>query len=138
MVEENILCVVAPALVNNGRYSLSQEELCRVPLVARERGSGTQQAVYDALSTTWIRRDSLRIVAVLDSNEALKRAVIAEAGYAFVSAMSVAEEIANGQLSAVRIPGVAIKRRFFAVSRAGRALSPAATAFQAMMIARWR
>ncbi|HEX9080166.1 MAG TPA: LysR substrate-binding domain-containing protein, partial [Desulfuromonadaceae bacterium] len=114
-----------------------QAELCKVPLVVREQGSGTQQAVYEALAGTWIGKEALRIVAQLGSNEAVKRAVLNGTGYAFISAMSVAEEISAGELVPIRIPGVAITRKFYAARRAGRELSPAAGAFRELMLAHW-
>lgn len=138
MGEDSIVCVVSPDLVRSGTYSLSQAELCKVPLVVREQGSGTQQAVYEALAGTWIRKEALHIVALLGSSEAVKRAVLNGTGYAFISAMSVAEEIATGQLVTIRIPGVAITRKFYAARRAGRELSPAAGAFWAMMLDHWQ
>ncbi|HEY4743676.1 MAG TPA: selenium metabolism-associated LysR family transcriptional regulator [Desulfuromonadaceae bacterium] len=134
MGEDSIMCVVSPDLVRSGAYSLSQAELCKVPLVVREQGSGTQQAVYEALAGTWIRRETLHIVAQLGSNEAVKRSVLNGTGYAFLSAASVAEEIAAGHLVTIRIPGVTITRKFYATRRAGRELSPAAGAFRELML----
>lgn len=134
MGEDSIVCAVSPTFIAPGKNTLSQEELCRVPMVVREQGSGTQQAVYECLARTWIRKEALRIVAVLGSNEAVKRAILDGTGYAFVSSMTVAEEIASGQLAVVRIPGVAITRKFYAVRRAGRELSPAAAAFWKLML----
>lgn len=138
MGEDSIVCAVSPDLVASGKYGLSQAELCKVPLVVRENGSGTQKAVYEALANTWIGREALHVVAVLGSNEAVKRAILGGTGYAFVSSMSVAEEIANGQLVTVRIPGLTITRRFYAARRAGRELSPAAAAFLGVMLNRWQ
>jgi DNA-binding transcriptional LysR family regulator len=138
MGEDSIICVVSPDIVTSGKYSLSQAELCRVPLVVREQGSGTQKAVYEALAATWIRKDALRIVAELGSNEAVKHAILDGTGYAFISGMTVAEEIATGQLVAIRIPGLVITRSFYAARRAGRELSPAAAAFRGLMLDRWQ
>jgi DNA-binding transcriptional LysR family regulator len=134
MGEDSIICAVSGSRFDTAKKSLSQAELCKVPLIVRESGSGTQQAVYDALAGTWINRDSLRIVAVLGSSEAVKRALLEGAGYAFVSSKSVAEELSDGQLVTVRIPGLNIIRKFYAIHRAGRELSPAAAAFLAMML----
>jgi DNA-binding transcriptional LysR family regulator len=138
MGEDSIVCVVSPDLVQSAKYSLSQAELCKVPLVVREQGSGTQQAVYEALAGTWIRKEALRIVAELGSDEAIKRAVLNGTGYAFISRMSVADEIANGRLVVIRIPGVNITRKFYVSRRAGRDLSPAAGAFRDIMLNHWQ
>ena len=132
--EDSIICVVSPDLLDHGKKSLSQAELCKVPMVMREKGSGSQHTVYVALAGTWIRKEALRIVAELGSDEAVKRAVLNGTGYAFISSMSVAEELNSGRLVTVRIPNVDIKRKLFAATRAGRELSPAAQAFLELMI----
>jgi len=49
--------------------------------------------------------------------------------------MSIGEELASGALETVRIPGLTITRKFYAVHRSGRELSPAATGFLALMLA---
>jgi DNA-binding transcriptional LysR family regulator len=134
MGEDTIVCAAAREMISSAKASLSQAELCKVPLIVREQGSGTQQAVYEALAGTWISRESLRVVAVLGSSESVKRALLEGAGYAFVSSRSIEEELISGKLTTVRIPGLAITRKFYAVYRAGREMSPAATAFLSLML----
>lgn len=136
MGNDTIVCAVSSDRNDVAKKSLSQAELCKVPLVVREQGSGTQKAVYEALAKTWINRESLRIVAVLGSSEAVKRALLEGAGYAFVSSMSIGEELSRGLLKTVRIPGLTITRKFYAAHRSSRELSPAATAFLALMLAK--
>jgi DNA-binding transcriptional LysR family regulator len=136
MGEDTIVCAVARDRLGSKKAALSQAELCKVPLVVREQGSGTQQAVYEALARTWISKESLKIVAVLGSSEAVKRALLEGAGYAFVSSRSIGEELANGTLTTVRIPGLVITRNFYAAYRSGRERSPAAMAFLSLMLAR--
>ena len=134
---DEIICVASPDALKNGKETLSQAELCRVPLLVREQGSGTQKAVFEALARTWIRRDSLRVAAVLGSGDALRAALLQGCGYAFVSQMSVEPEIAAGRLVRVRIPGVAISRVMYAAHRQGRELSPAAALFLENMLKYW-
>jgi len=135
MGDDTIVCAVSRTRADAAKKMLRQVELCKAPWVVRGQGSGTQKAVYEALAKTWISRESLRIVAVLGSSEAVKRALLEGAGYAFVSSMSIGEELAGGALATVRIPGLNITRKFYAAYRSGRELSPAATAFLSMMLA---
>ncbi len=137
MGEDSLVCAVSPDLGRGHNGALSQAELCKVPLIAREDGSGAQKAVNKALTGTWINKDSLSIVARLGSSEAVRRALLNGAGYAFVSARTISEELACGQLTAVNIPGVQIIRRFYAARREGRELSPAAAAFLELMLREW-
>ncbi|HEY3307383.1 MAG TPA: selenium metabolism-associated LysR family transcriptional regulator [Desulfuromonadaceae bacterium] len=135
MGQDTIVCAVSPDRVIKFKHGLSQAELCKVPLLVREDGSGTQKAVYEALAGTWINKDALTIVAMLGSSEAIRRALLNGAGYAFVSSISIAEELANGQLTTVRIPGLNISRTFYAARRDSRELSPAAAVFWGLMLA---
>lgn len=134
---DTLVCAVSPELNAGQMGSLSQAQLCRIPLIAREEGSGTQKAIYEALAGTWINKDSLKIVARLGSSDAVRRALLSCAGYAFISARAISEELASGQLTTVRIPGIQINRKFYAARREGRELSPAAAAFLGMMLRRW-
>lgn len=136
--EDSLVCAVVPELHTSGKDSISQAQLCKVPLVVREDGSGTQKSVYEALARTWINKDALAIVARLGSSDAIRRALVNGAGYAFLSERVIAEELASGQLLTVRIPGVQISRKFYAVRREGRELSPAAAEFWSLMLRLWR
>ncbi|MFA7404327.1 MAG: selenium metabolism-associated LysR family transcriptional regulator [Pelobacteraceae bacterium] len=138
MGDDSVVCAVSPELIAGGRDSLSQAELCKVPLIAREDGSGTQQAVYESMAGTWINKDSLAIVARLGSSEAIRQALLNGAGYAFISVRAISEELANGQLMTIKIPGVKISRKIYAARREGRELSPAAAAFIELMLGKWR
>ncbi|HXE95814.1 MAG TPA: selenium metabolism-associated LysR family transcriptional regulator [Dongiaceae bacterium] len=138
MGEDSLVCAVSPDLSAGRKGSLSQAQLCKVPMISREDGSGTQKAVYDAIAGTWINKDSLSIVARLGSSDAIRRALLNGAGYAFISTRAISEELANGQLTSIRIPGVQITRKFYAARREGRELSPAAASFLGLMFSQWR
>jgi DNA-binding transcriptional LysR family regulator len=128
MGEDDVVCAASPELIPQGKRRMSQAELCTTPLILREEGAGSRRAVEEALAGTWIKRESLRIVAVLGSNEAIKQALLNRVGYAFVSRRSIAAELEAGRMTTVRIPGLTITRRFYAVRRKHRELSPSAAA----------
>ncbi|MBC7962845.1 MAG: LysR family transcriptional regulator [Steroidobacteraceae bacterium] len=138
MGQDTIVCAVSPKLLAGRKPELGQEDLCRSPLVVREDGSGTQKAVYEALARACTNKEALNIVAVLGSTEAIRRALLNGTGYAFVSSMSISEELANGQLITAEIAGLNISRNFYAARRNGRELSPAASAFLELMLASWK
>jgi DNA-binding transcriptional LysR family regulator len=131
---DTLICVAAADLLAGRKASLSQAELCKVPLIIREDGSGTQKAIDDALAVTWLNKESFTIIARLGSSEAIRNAVQNKAGYAFISDRMIADELATGQLLTVRIPGVHITRTLYAVRRGGRELSPAAAAFLKLVL----
>lgn len=138
MGDDLLVCAVSPELSAGRKGNLSQAELCKVPLIMREDGSGTQKTVSDALAGTWIRRDSLSIVARLGSSDAIRKALLHGVGYAFIPVRAISMELASGQLTTVRIPGVHITQKYYAAHREGRELSPAAAAFLHAMLCKWR
>lgn len=105
------------------------QELQEIPLLLREPGSGTRLAVDGALQKGGLDLHSLRVVAQLGSSEALRRGVLSGAGCAFMSALAVDRELADGTLKAVDIAGIEINRSFYLAWRRGRSLSPAAEVF---------
>ncbi|MEI6213531.1 MAG: selenium metabolism-associated LysR family transcriptional regulator [Desulfuromonadales bacterium] len=134
---DSIVCAAASRFFEGRSPNLTQVELCSVPLIVREDGSGTQKAVYEALAGTWISRQSLNIAAVLGSTEGIRRALLDGVGYGFISRMSIEDDVARGALTIARIPGVEIYRNFYAVRRKERELSPAASAFLKLTLSRW-
>jgi DNA-binding transcriptional LysR family regulator len=70
----------------------------------------------------------------LGSNEGVKHAVASGIGISFISELSVRNELERGELFTLKIPGLEITRQFYLASRAGRELSPAATAFAGAMM----
>jgi DNA-binding transcriptional LysR family regulator len=116
-----------------GRAAVRVEELLAEPIVMRENGSGTSAAVHGALRQQGIRPDDLLACATLPGSEAVKQAVLAEGGVAFISEMAVRGELRRGELVVVNLAGMSITRSFSLVRRKGRTLSPAAAAFSSML-----
>ena len=127
---DSVVVVVAPGHPWAGRGDVCAEDLSLMPLLVREAGSGTRGTIELALS-----REGLRLLTGLQvaSNTALKSAAIAGIGPAVVSAATVVEEVARGQLVVVTVqdlplhrPLSAIWRRDARPSDASRALLDAA------------
>lgn len=104
-------------------------DLLELPLVVREPGSGTRLAVDTALLKAGIDLRNLHIIAQLGSSEAVRRAVLGGAGYAFISALAVGRELAEGTLQQILVEGFEVNRSFYLAWRRGSTLSPAAEAF---------
>ncbi len=133
LVVDTMLLVVGKGHPWWARRSVTPEELAGSPLVARESGSGSGSAVDQALQQAGIEPESLRIAARFGSNEAVKQAVVGGFGYAFLSSLSVEQELVRGELVVVEVEGIAIERRFWLVVRRDRTLSPAAQSFAALL-----
>lgn len=116
-----------------GRDAVPLEELLTEPIIMREQGSGTGDAVAVALREQGIALENLAVCATLPSSETIKQAVLADCGVAFISEMAVRGELQRGELVSINLSGVSITRSFSLVQRKGRTLSPAAAAFADML-----
>jgi len=116
------------------RKSVELGELLNEKYIIREAGSGTEKTAREALVKAGIELSRMKVQASLGSNEAIKQAVILGIGAAFLSEISIRKELAQGDVTAVKIKGLTISRRFYLVSRLKRELSPPALAFANMLL----
>jgi DNA-binding transcriptional LysR family regulator len=117
------LILIAPpdhVLCRAGR--VDGEALKAVPLLRRESGSGTQALVDATLRQAGI---VMATDMILGSTEALKQAVLARVGIAFVPLSTVARELATGELTMLAVEGVQLRRELSVVSPIGLRLSVA-------------
>lgn len=124
---DRLLVVVAPAHPwARIRRSLSTAELVTVPLVVRERGSGTRETLERALRRAGA--GEVMPLVELGSAAAVRGAVIAGTGPAVMSELAVAADLAEGRLIEVAVAGLDLRRMLRAVWPAGRKLvGPAAS-----------
>lgn len=108
-------------------------ELCRIPLVLRESGSGTLEVIAAALAAKGIRLAQLNAVLRLGTTEGIKAFVRNSDAMAIVSVVSVVDELRSGALRIVDIEGLILVRDFTFVHAAAE---PARLARQFMDFAR--
>jgi DNA-binding transcriptional LysR family regulator len=111
------VCSSKSYLAKKGRLTVA--DLKNVPLVLRERGSGTLAAVKHALGSHRIKLSDLKITMRLGGTEALKNFVLADESLGFLPMRAVAKEIASGELVRLYIDGLTVVRQFFFVQRQG-------------------
>ena len=106
-----------------GRYgtleSVTPEELRGLPLVLREKGSGTREIIERTLSRRGIRVEDLNVVIELSSTEAIKSFVRSSDTLAIVSVIALHRELADGSLRIVDIDSVDMPREFATAVRPG-------------------
>src|SRR5262245_1108130 len=102
------------------------DELESGALPRREEGSATRQVTERARERA---RVTYRTAMELDHTEAIKQAVMAELGVAFVSLYTISGELTARRLHAVRLRGVPIRRHFHVIHNEARALPASARAF---------
>ena len=110
--------------------AIEPEELAKVPLLLRERGSGSRRVVERALKKVGLPLRSLRVAMELDSTEAIISGVEAELGVGFVSRWAVGKVLRLGTVRIVAVEGMEILRDFSFVRLAGTEVLGTAAAFQ--------
>jgi molybdate transport repressor ModE-like protein len=112
--------------------SLGPRELAETPLVSREEGSGTREALAAALTAALAAaprapgaapgrsrahplRVHLPVALALSTTAAVRAAVLAGAGPAVLSELTVAEDLASRRLIRVPVEGVNLRRSLRAI-----------------------
>jgi DNA-binding transcriptional LysR family regulator len=126
---DELTVVVPPGHPWFGRDRVTLADLRAQAFVVREPGSGSRQALEDALEQAGAGLDALRVVAEMGSTGALKEAVKAGLGLALVSRVAVEDEVRHGLLGRVGVSDLPVTRRFHLVVHAARSRSPMARAF---------
>ncbi|MEN6616319.1 MAG: selenium metabolism-associated LysR family transcriptional regulator [Syntrophorhabdus sp.] len=106
--------------------TMNMNQFREMPLIVRERGSGTRNAVEAALSKIReLQKKRLNIVAELSDNEAIKQAVMSGLGMAYISKMAVSDQLRDHLFKEIKLDGLPeIKRSFFIISRKGKTVLP--------------
>jgi DNA-binding transcriptional LysR family regulator len=120
------------------RGTIAPGQLASTPMLVREEGSATRDVTERALQRAGVRYTT---AMELDHTEAIKQAVMAELGVAFVSMYTVRGELAARRLHAVRLRGVPIRRHFHVIHNEARALPASARGFIELLDevgGRWR
>lgn len=123
--EDELVVVVAPAHPwARRRRPVAPDELATAPLAVREAGSGTRAVLERALAAAGHPLHGSP--AQLGSTSAVKNVVRAGTAAAVLSALTVADELARGDLRRVPVEGVDLRRTLRLVWAEGRRPSPAA------------
>jgi LysR family transcriptional regulator, transcriptional activator of the cysJI operon len=132
MVQDEMVLIVSPnhewAARKGGE--IERKELAKVPLLLRERGSGSRRVVERALKKVGLPLRSLQVAMELDSTEAIISGVEAELGVGFVSRWAVGKVLRLGTVKVIAVKGLEIRRDFSFVRLAGAEMTGAAAAFQ--------
>ncbi len=123
---DELVAVVAPThrLATRGR-PLHPAEFSAIGLVCRESGSGTRDALADALGAAGAELPTPSLE--LGSTSAVRGAVSGGAGLAVLSRLTVAADLESGSLTEVPISGLDLRRPLRAVWKPAR-LTPAGRA----------
>ncbi|MEW5972775.1 MAG: LysR family transcriptional regulator [Pseudomonadota bacterium] len=124
----NPLVVIAPPHHPlAGERGIPFRRLAEEPMLAREVGSGTRNAMEGLFHEHGLE---LKPAMEMNKNEAIKQAVEVGLGLGVVSLHTVERELAAGRVITLDVEGFPILRHWYLVHRQGKRLSPAAQAFR--------
>jgi DNA-binding transcriptional LysR family regulator len=125
-LDDELVLIVSPRHRWARRRTVAPTALASEPLLMREEGSASRDVMVRVLLQAGVRYQT---AMELDHTEAIKQAVMAGLGVAFVSVHAIRREAAAGHLAAVRLAGVPIRRHFHVIHHEARTLGPSARAF---------
>jgi DNA-binding transcriptional LysR family regulator len=104
----------------------SKDIFKELPLIYREKGSGTRQTME-----SFIERNKIPALKKMEltSNEAVKQALIAGLGYSIMPLIGIKNELHDGDLQIVPVSGLPIKTVWRLIWLKGKKHSPVATSF---------
>lgn len=118
-------------LVGNRNRRFQRREYGReifetVPLIYREKGSGTRHVMEK-----FIRRNRLPVKKKMEltSNEAVKQAVIAGLGFSIMPLIGIKNELMNGELQIIPVKGFPIQSTWYLIWLRDKKPSPVAAAY---------
>ncbi len=112
-----------------GRATVTLGDIKTEPMIVRERGSGSREALELALKGAGADLADFRVVAAMGSTQAIKQAVRAGVGIAIVSQRAVDLECRARLIACLHVEDVKISRAFSLVIHRERSRSPLAQAF---------
>lgn len=129
LMSDELVVVVPAAHPWAERDAVTLAELQAQPLIMRERGSGSREAIERALAEAGLDLDAFRIAGEIGSTQAIKQGVRAGVGVALISRRAVEDECHARLLRCVKVRDFRVSRAFHLVTHRDRSRSPLATAF---------
>jgi LysR family transcriptional regulator, transcriptional activator of the cysJI operon len=129
-LEDRMVLIVGRRFPWPQKGTVPVHALTQVPLLMRERGSGSRRVVELALRRAGLRWRDLRIALELDSIVAIVSAVEAGLGAGFVSEWAIRKEVRLGTVRVVPVDGLDIRRDFTLIRAIGPAPAGPAGAFE--------
>ncbi|MDD2197387.1 MAG: LysR substrate-binding domain-containing protein [Bacteroidales bacterium] len=118
-LDDEIVIVTGSNSAYSKLKSISIADFQQIPIVLREKGSGTLEVIQKQLIKNNIKFDNLNILIHLGSTEAIKNFLSDFDGIALVSEKSIEKELLLKQITKISIKGVQFNRKFRIAFRQG-------------------
>ncbi len=123
---QNKLYLVGSNAIKSLRGKNASQIFKDLPLIFRENGSGTRKTMESFIEKNNI---SVRKKMELESNEAVKQALLAGLGYSIMPLIGIKNELQNNDLQIIPIKGLPIITTWSLVWLKGKKHSPVASSF---------
>ncbi|HEX4956648.1 MAG TPA: LysR family transcriptional regulator [Lacibacter sp.] len=122
----NKLFLIGNTEVTFKNKEYTKEVFEKLPLIFREKGSGTRQTMERFLNRNKI---TVQKKLELTSNEAVKQAILAGLGYSIMPLIGIRNELQNNELQIIKMKGLPISTTWSLIWLKGKKHSPVANAF---------
>jgi DNA-binding transcriptional LysR family regulator len=133
LMTDELVVVVPAGHPWAGRKTVGLADVRSEPLIVREPGSGSREALERALREAGTDLDAFRVAGEIGSTQAVKQAVRAGVGITIISKRAVEDECRAGLVSCVKVRDLTVTRSFYLVTHRDRTRSPLAEAFVAFV-----
>ena len=123
---QNKLFLVGNSKANITSGVKSNDAFQYLPLIFREKGSGTRQTMEGFLKSNTV---TVHKKMELTSNEAVKQAVLAGLGYSIMPLIGLKNELSNKELQIIPMKGLPITTNWSIIWLKGKKHSPVSLAF---------
>jgi LysR family transcriptional regulator, transcriptional activator of the cysJI operon len=111
-MDDEIIAVTSSKSLYSKRKIFSPADLKEVPLVLREKGSGTLEVIQKTLKQNNIVTEKLNILIHLGSTETIKNFLVGFDGIALVSEKSIEKELQLKEIVKINLKGIQFLRKF--------------------------
>lgn len=118
VVWEDEIVLVAPAGMLPGKIKLNG--LAGIPLIMREKGSGTRYSYEEMLNKNGVRVSNLNVVLECSTSESVRESVLSGMGAAFISRLAVERDLESKRIEIIAVEKISIKRKFYLAVPAGK------------------
>ncbi|MFA5298687.1 MAG: LysR family transcriptional regulator [Lutibacter sp.] len=118
-IDDEIVVVTGSQSIYAKLKSISLIDFQQIPIVLREKGSGTLDVIQKHLLKNNIKFENLNILIHLGSTEAIKNFLCDFDGIALVSEKSIEKELLLKQITKINIKGIQFNRTFRIAYRQG-------------------
>ncbi len=118
-LDDELIVVTGKNSIYAKRRNLNLNDLKEIPIVLREKGSGTLEVIRKSLIANQITTDSLNIVLHLGSTEAIKNFLLNFDGIAIVSVRAIEKELRDKSIIKINVKRLDMSRKFRMAFRKG-------------------